>query len=181
MIKYIFSFAVGAAAAFVVSLFSHDNSFRNLSFHLGFYDRPAEETHIEDTINLFNKHYATFFNTGGKLDGLNEFPAANLIKRRIFQEINDWRKKNQVLVYDKDSFDIEDITLLNPVTAVAVAKEVWFLSVQERDTRKKLSPVKANSIQVRYILKKREGTWSVVEYEVFGSRDNIPSLQMERL
>ena len=181
MTKIIVSGAVGILLAFSVSLFSHEQGLMNLAFYLGMHDKAKVEKEVGDTLNLFNRNFATFFNTGGNLAGLNEFPAANMIKRRIFQEINEWKKMNQLLVYDKDSFEIENITLLNTVTAVAVANEVWFLNIQEKDTRKKLSPVKANQIQVRYFLKKRDGMWGVVEYEVFGSKDDIPELKIERL
>jgi hypothetical protein len=180
MKKIIFAVLAGIILSASVSLFSHENSLESVGFHLGFYKKPVEEKAVEETLKLFNKHFATFFNTGGNLEGLNEFPASNLIKRRIFQEINEWTKKNQLLVYDKDSFEIEDITLFNSVTAIAVAKEVWFLNVQERDTRKKLSPVKANPIRVRYLLKKLKGMWGVVEYEVFSNEDDIPEMKIER-
>lgn len=137
---------------------------------------PGEEKAIEDTLKLFNRHFATFFNTGGRLEGLNEFPAANLIKRRIFQDINKWNKENSVLVYDKDLFEIISLEILAPIRAVAVAKEVWFLNVKDRETRKNLSAVKANPIKIRYILKKIDGSWRVIEYEVFGKDDDIPPL-----
>lgn len=181
MKKTVISCVTGVILAFSVALYSHEQGLMNFGFHLGMYNSEKVEKELGDTLNLFNRNFATFFNTGGSLSGLNEFPAANMIKRRIFQEINEWKKKNQLLVYDKDSFEIENMTLLNSVTAVAIAKEVWFLNVQERDTRKKLSPVKANPIQVRYILKKLKEMWMVVEYEVFGSRDDIPELKIERL
>jgi hypothetical protein len=170
----------GIFLALLTSVIIHPESIPNIRFNLGFHNQAADEKDIQETLRLFNKHFATFFNTGGKLAGLNEFPAANLIKRRIFQEINEWKKKNQILVYDKDSFEIEEITLLNPVNAIALTKEVWFLSIQEKDTRKKLSPVKANSIRVRYILNKINNKWGVFEYEVFGNEDDIPALKMER-
>jgi hypothetical protein len=181
MKKIIISGAAGIILALSVSLFSHEEGLLNLRFHLGIYDSAKIKKELRDTLNLFNRNFATFFNTGGNLAGLNEFPAANMIKRRIFQEINEWKKKNQLLVYDKDTFEIVNIHLVNPVTAVTVAKEVWFLNVQERDTRKKLSSVKANPIQVRYILKRLKGNWGVIEFEVFGSKDEIPELKIERL
>ena len=181
MKKVILSVLAGIILSVAVSFFSHKNSLENLGFHLGLYNIAGEEKAIEETLKLFNKHFGTFFNTGGKLEGLSEFPASNLIKRRIFQEINEWTKKNQILVYDKDSFKIEEITLFNSATAIAVAKEVWFLNVQERDTRKKISPVKANPIRVRYVIKKLEGMWRVVEYEVFSNENDIPALTKDRL
>jgi len=102
------------------------------------------------------------------------------VKRRIFQEINEWSKKNQVIVYDKDKFEIETINMLSPVTAFAVAREVWFLSVQDRTTRKHLSQSKANPIRVRYLMKKVNGSWGVLEYEVFSKKDDIPEMNRER-
>lgn len=176
MKKNIVSLIAGIILAFTVSLFIHKNGINNLFFHMGVYDMPGEEKAIEDTLKLFNRHFATFFNTGGRLEGLNEFPAANLIKRRIFQDINKWNKENSVLVYDKDLFEIISLEILAPIRAVAVAKEVWFLNVKDRETRKNLSAVKANPIKIRYILKKIDGSWRVIEYEVFGKDDDIPPL-----
>jgi hypothetical protein len=172
--KNIYASIVGIILACLTSFFIHENSLYNFRFHLGLYDGEAEERAIEDTLRLFNRHFATFFNTGGSLQGLNEFPAANLIKRRIFQEINNWRKNNSLLVYDRDVFKIEFIKLMDPVSAIALAKEVWFLNVQDIDTRRYISPVKAAPVKVRYFLKKIEKKWQVVEYEVFGEGDEVP-------
>ncbi len=180
MKKIILAVLAGIILSSSISFFSHENSLDNLSFRLGLYERTVEEKAIEETLKLFNKHFATFFNTGGRLQGLNEFPAANMLKRRIFQEINEWSKKNQVIVYDKDHFEIETIKILSPVTAVAVAKEVWFLSVQDSKTRKNLSPSKANPIRVRYLMKKIKGSWGVLEYEVFSQKDDMPEMNRER-
>lgn len=178
--KNIYASIAGIILALTVSFFIHENSFYNLRFHLGLYDRKAEEKAIEDTLKLFNLHFATFFNTGGDLEGLNEFPASNLIKRRIFQEINEWRKNNSLLVYDKDVFNIDSIKIIDPVSAVATTEEVWFLNIQNIETRGYLSPVKANPIKVRYFLKKVDGKWLVIEYEVFGKKDDLPPLNERR-
>ena len=180
MKKIIISGAAGIILAFAVSLFSHEQGLRNLGFHLGMYDREKVEKELGDTLKLFNRNFATFFNTGGNLTGLNEFPADNMIKRRIFQEINKWSKEKQLIVYDKDSFDIERIDLPDPGSAVVLAREVWFLSVQEKETRKTLSAVKANSLRVRYIMKKIDSSWRVVEYEVFADEDEVPPMRMDR-
>jgi len=78
-------------------------------------------------------------------------------------------------------FELESVDLVSPVSAAAVAREVWFLTIQDRDTRKSLmSGVKANPIRVRYLMRKEEGTWRVIEYEVFGPDDTIPELQKVR-
>jgi hypothetical protein len=180
MKKIILAVLAGIILSSSISFFSHENSLDNASFQFGLYKSTAEEKAIEETLKLFNKHFATFFNTGGRLQGLNEFPAANMLKRRIFQEINEWSKKNQVIVYDKDHFEIETIKMLSPLTAVAVAREIWFLNVQDRKTRKSLSQSKANPIVVRYLMKKIDDKWGVLEYEVFSEKDDMPEMHTGR-
>jgi hypothetical protein len=182
MKKNLISGAAGIILALFVSFISHEQGLMNLGFHLGTYESEKEEKKIEDTLRLFNRNFASFFNTGGGLAGLNEFPAANMIKRRIFQEINDWKKNNQIIVYDRDVFELESIDLMSPVSAVAIAREVWFLTVQDRETRKSLSRgVKANPVRIRYLMKKDGDNWRVLEYEVFGVDDDIPVMQKVRL
>jgi len=182
MKQNIISGAAGILLALCVSLFSHEQGLINFGFSLGMYDNEKGEKEIEETLKLFNRNFASFFNTGGSLAGLNEFPAANMIKRRIFQEVNEWKKNNQIIVYDKDVFELENVDLLSPVSAVAVAREVWFLTIQDRDTRKSLmSGVKANPIKVRYLMGKEGDNWRVIEYEVFGVDDDIPELQKVRV
>jgi hypothetical protein len=176
----IISVIAGMMLAIVISFLSHDNAIQNVMFRTGLYDRETEKKTVQETLKLFNRNFATFFNTGGNLSGLNEFPAENMIKRRIFQEINKWTKNNQIIVYDKDVFEIESIDFPDPDRATAVTREVWFLNIQEKETRKHLSPVKASSIRVRYIMKKIEGNWRVLEYEVFADTDDIPAMRMER-
>lgn len=182
MVKNIVSIICGVALALMLSFFTNNNALMNLRFHLGLYDTPAEEKQVEDTLKLFNRNFATLFNTGGDLSVvLNEFPAANMIKRRVVQEINDWAKNNKVLVYDKDVFELEKIDLLSPGRALALAREVWFLNVQDRENRHKKSGVKANPVRVRYLLKKIENKWRVIEYEVFGEGDTVPEMNTDRM
>ncbi len=182
MVKNIVSIICGVTLALMLSFFANSNALMNLRFHLGLYDIPAEEKQVEDTLKLFNRNFATLFNTGGDLSvALNEFPAANMIKRRVVQEINDWAGNNKVLVYDKDVFEIETIILLSPGRALAVTREVWFLNVQNRENRREKSGVKASPIRVRYFLKKIDSKWRVIEYEVFGKDDDIPVMNTDRI
>ncbi len=182
MVKNIVSIICGVILALMLSFFTNNNALVNLRFHLGLYDTTAEEKQVEDTLKLFNRNFATLFNTGGDLSvALNEFPAANMIKRRVVQEINDWAGNNKVLVYDKDVFELEKIHLLSPGRALAVAREVWFLNVQNRDTRREKSGVKASPIRVRYLLKKIGNKWGVIEYEVFGKDDTVPVMNTDRM
>jgi hypothetical protein len=178
--KRISAVIVGFIIAISVSYYIHDDGLANLRFKLGLIDRDEDYKAIEETIKLFNRYYATFFSTGGNLEGLGRFPAANLIKRRVVQEINQWRQENKVLTYDKDVFDLERVELLGPEKAIALTREVWFLNIQKFNTREKLKGVKVNPIRVRYILIKRQGAWKIEEYEVFHIQDEVPPFRNRR-
>lgn len=171
-----YAVAAGILCALVASFAGSPHAFADLRFHLGLYDRSGETKSVESTLRLFNKLFASFFNTGGLIEGLNEFPAANLVKRRIFQDIGELAKTNTVIVYDRDVFKLRKVDFLDPVRAVALADEVWFISLQDSRTRKPISAVKANPIRVRYLLRKEKGAWRVVEYEVFDKSGPIPPL-----
>jgi hypothetical protein len=178
MKKNITAIICGIALALTLSFFLNKDGLVHLRFKLGLYDKAALEKSVEDTLKLFNKNFATLFNTGGETAfALNAFPAENMIKRRVFQEINEWNKKNRVLVYDKDVFELEETVLLSTGRAVAVAREVWFLNVQNRQNRREKSGVKASPIRVRYYLEKVNDRWKVMEFEVFGKDDAVPPMR----
>ena len=172
------SLAAGCLLAIAVAFVLNVNALGNLVFHLGV-GRGGEQALIADTIKQFNKLYASFYDTGGSLNGLNDFPAANLVKRRIFQDIAEFSKKNELLVHDRDETKLLSITFIDAMSAEARTSETWFLSLQDAATRKPLSGVKSNQVKVRYLLKRGGGVWRVVEFEVFGKDDPIPSLPIQ--
>ncbi len=145
-----------------------------LRYHLGLYDLKKEEKLIKKSIKQFNIDYATVFNTGGTTYVIDEYPAANLVKRRTYQEANIWARQKMVLVYDRDKTTIEGIRFYSPFRAVVVAKELWFLNFQDIKTRDYLSPLKADKIRVRYLMKKVPGKgWIVQEYEVYSDTEKV--------
>lgn len=172
----ILTVVAGILAALSLSFATSEQSLANFRFHAGLFDRTAARKNVEQTLKKFNVHFASFFNTGGMLEGLNEFPAENMVKRRVFQDINTLLSANTIMVYDKDQFKLKDVAFIDPLRAVAIADEVWFLSLHDAKTRARLSGVKASTIQVRYLLRKQEGGWRVVDFQVFAKDDAIPDL-----
>jgi len=164
----------GAGIALLVALGTNPAGMRNLRFHLGWYDRSAREAQIGETLKIFNRLFATFYATGGRLEGLNDFPAGQMVKRRVFQDIFTFTEQNAILVYDRDLFQLKKVRLPDPERAVALADEVWFLTLQESATRKAKGPSKANRLQVRYLLRAEQGVWRVVDFEVYGPDDVVP-------
>ena len=145
-----------------------------LKYHLGLYDLSKEKELLKKAIKQFNIDYATIFNTGGTTYVIDEYPAANLVKRRTYQEANIWARQKMVLVYDRDKTTIEDIRFYGPYRAVVVTKELWFLNFQDIKTRDYLSPLKADKIKVRYLMKKMPGKgWIVQDYEIYSEKEKV--------
>jgi hypothetical protein len=143
-------------------------------YHLGLYNLNNEKELLKKAIKQFNIDYATVFNTGGTTYVIDEYPAANLVKRRTYQEANIWARQKMVLVYDRDKTKFEDIRFYSPYRAVVVTKELWFLNFQDIKTRKYLSPLKADKIRVRYLMKKVPGKgWIVQDYEVYSDKEKV--------
>jgi hypothetical protein len=169
-----------AAAAILVALgvaaLTSQAPVANLRFHLGLYDREGMKRNIEATLKQFNRDYATLYNTSGPTSILGSFPADNLLKRRIFQEIRYWDQLNSVMVYDKDTIKIERIDCVAPDRAIVVTHEIWYISAQNAETRKRISTLKRGSERVRYFMQFLQGKWRVMEYEIYDENDVLPEV-----
>ena len=174
------SVAVGVALALLVSFFTHDGAAHNFGVRLGLQGRQAQETEIRDTIALFNKHYSLFFSTGGSTEWLNEFPASNLVKRRIFQEIDMLGKDDVVAVYDKDLVAVESVRFFNPSSASVVTTEAWFIGTRKAAGRARLPGFGKRFLRSRYLLIKTDRGWRVADFEVFSTEDEVPQLSGQR-
>src|SRR5574337_86155 len=80
----------------------------SLKLHLASFHKDREA--IERTISQYNKNSAGFYATSGEvLGGLNVIHATQLIKRRLFQDINMLKRDNVLLIFDLDSQKITDV------------------------------------------------------------------------
>lgn len=163
-------------AAFISVAATSSNPINNLGFHLGLYDKAGMKKNVEVTLKQFNRDYATLFNTNGPTAILGSFPADNLLKRRIYQEIRYWDQRNSVMVYDKDTVKIERIDFPAPDRAVVVAHEIWYISAQDADTRKRISTLKRGRERIRYIMRLVQGKWRVMDFEVYDEKDLVPAV-----
>lgn len=174
----VLALALGVVAAIAVVLFTTPEAGRNLRFHLGLFDRQAISAEVESTVMEFDSMYARFFTSGGDLTGLGEFPAENLVKRRIVQDINSWSMRDQILSHDRFKFRILNIELLNPSMAAVETEEAWAFIVRDRKTGQRLigreGGQQNNNIKARYYLRRGARGWRVAEFEVYAPGDNIP-------
>jgi hypothetical protein len=122
---------------------------------------------------LFSATLAGFYATG-YMAGLVAFPAENPIRRRIFQDINNWEQAGKRLVLDHDRSTVPEISFITPDLSTAVVRENWFSVYQDIRTRRQISTKLANMITVRYYLRKQWGRWIIFEYEVYPQEEKIP-------
>jgi hypothetical protein len=167
---------VGVLCALCMFVALHRGAVDDMKYQLGLYDSAPDVQEIRDAIELFNRLYARFFATGGNAEGLSEFPAANMVKRRIFQDISNWKSQDKMLAYDKFEVRPTSVELMGPRRAVVVTQEHWSLLAKDIGVTSGEKSSKSLLIQVRYILSKVRGRWIVDEFEVFGPNDHLPSL-----
>ncbi len=168
--------AAAIALAFAVFLVKADGAWEGLRFRLGLINREAAIKEVKDTVSVFNIYYARLFSAAGDVEGLNLFPADNLIKRRVIQEINSWKEQGIALVYDRHALDIKSVELLGPRRAVVLTEETWALVPRDITTGRKPPGAKTLRCRYRYLLGKIDGEWKVLEYDVYNMIDQLPPI-----
>lgn len=176
--KKIAIYAAAAAIAAMLALFSYihqqGGSLRDVLVSMSPLQKKAMEKEIRETLRLYNKIYASFYVTGGGLEGLNEFPASNMIKRRVFQDINDLKAKGLILMHDLDRLSVMDVVFHGGGRAVALTEENWVLGYRDADTMKLRGAVMANPVKVRYYLEYGDNRWMVEHYEIYSMGETPP-------
>lgn len=157
--------------ALASSFMLHQDNLANLLFH--FRSDAAVRKDLERTVDQFNNLYASFYVTGGNSPGLNYFPGTNLVKRRIYQDINLWQQQRQWLIHDLHEQKFKKAEVLPSGFAIVETIETWDMWLRNTETGMK-SGRKTNTIQVRYYLARNRNTWIVGEFEVYGKDEDIP-------
>ena len=174
-------------SAVISILFSAINNqngiLENLRFNLRL-DRQEEIASIKAAVEQYNTNSAGFYNSAGLLAGLEEIPAAPLLKRRLFKDINMLKGEGLVVVFDKDAVEVTDVLFDNRDFAEVRTIEVWAISLQDRRTRKPVFNVKALEINVRYLfykgrLRDEEKRWIVYEVDVYPEDEEVPELNIK--
>ncbi len=176
MRRHLAAILLGAVGALALSFFTSAGAGDNLFFHLGMLDMEPAEREAELTVRRFDNLYVRFYTSGGDLTGLNVFPAANLVKRRIVQDINAWAEQGRILSHDRMSWEVKAVRIIAPDTAIVETDEAWQYIIRDIATGSRTKEEKTNLIKVRYILRSAGGKWRVEEYEVFGAGDKLPPL-----
>jgi hypothetical protein len=172
-------FSAGLILAFIASIIGRTGSYEYYRFKIGNFPKEPEAAEVTRTIRFFSSTLAGFYTTGGLAAGLNTFPAEKLVKRRIFQDTRNWQEQGKVLAMDRDTSSLKQLIFVGPNRAVVVMDEAWYSVFQDAETRRPISLKRANLITVRYYLKKMQGLWLVVEYEVYPQSSPLPPMALE--
>jgi hypothetical protein len=176
------------ASLFIALILSFINNqhdgIENARFYLGLYDREQEIEAIHRAVLDYNKYSSSFYNTGGYLEGLGDIPAAPLVKRRHFQDINILKGDGLVMVFDRDRLETKNIFFIDRKLAVAETEEVWAISLQEFDSRKPVFNAKALTIRARYLFRKEKNQadgyrWIAHEVDVYPEDEHVPALNLK--
>lgn len=178
------AFIAAVTAVLLSALNSMPDSIDNFLFHVpGRAGRDIES--VRTAVSQYNKNTAGFYASGGmSRAGLDVITASQMLKRRIFQDINMLKRDGLLMIFDQDRDEITDISFLDRNTAVVKSKEVWALVLQDAATREPVSNIKAGALRVRYLLHRepyaaRKHAWVVYEADVYGAADAIPELNMK--
>jgi hypothetical protein len=170
--------------ALSISFFNNiDGAVDNFRFFTYLDDREARVESVKAAVRQYNRVSASFYNSAGSLAGLNEMPAAPLLKRRFFKDINMLKREGKVMVFDRDHTEVRRIYFINRDLAVAEAEEVWAIAMQDAATRMPLFNLKAVEVKVRYLFHKEQflqkgKIWVAHEADVYPKDEKVPELNI---
>ena len=171
--------------ALSISFFNNiDGAVENFKFFAYLSDREAERESVKAAVIQYNRVSASFYNSAGSLAGLNEMPAAPLLKRRFFKDINMLKRDGFVMVFDRDNTEIKKTYFIDRDLAVAESEEVWAVALQDAVTRRPVFNLKAVEVRVRYLFHKEEflqkgRVWVAYEADVYPIAEAIPELNVK--
>lgn len=134
-------------------------------FHSGVDLEDADKRAIEESLVLFNKILTDIFVTGGDPKLIDEMPASKNVKHFIFRDIGFLGGKGLLLVLDQATMEIMSFELERD-DVLARTFEEWNYSYQETGTRKPVSEVKGMGQVYLYRLRKEEGSWRIVSWDL---------------
>jgi hypothetical protein len=153
-----------------------DDALYNLSFNLGISDRKPMEEKVIDTVRQFDRMYVALFTSGGDYLSLRGMPAADLLKRRLVQDVNSWSAQGRILSHDRHALNINKVDMISSHMATVETAESWVLILRDRQTGRRMKNQKQNQVRVRYILREYDAGWKVLDFEVYTPESGIPPL-----
>jgi hypothetical protein len=126
---------------------------------------PGQENEaIKGSIDLYNKIYTDLYTSNGVPLRLDDFPASKQLKHELFQNLGYLRSNELVLVFDMASLVVKEIKRPSSAIAEVTVFEEWNYVFQNTQTRATARSIKGMGQGYKYILRKFNGEWLVIDY-----------------
>lgn len=180
------------SAAFILGLFlsfaqNGISAPDNLLFRLKLYNVKEQEEAVRQAVKEYNIVSAGFYSMAGDAkEGLAVIPAAPLLKRRLFKDINMLKRDGLVMVFDRDRDEVKRVYFPRRDIAVAETFEVWAVGLQDVKTRKPAFTVKGVEVKARYLFHKEPYPghglrWVAYDVDVYPMDEEIPELNVKKV
>lgn len=159
----------------------------NLLFRLNLYNVNEQEEAVKLAVKEYNMVSSGFYSMGGEArEGLDVIPAAPLVKRRLFKDINMLKRDGLLMVFDRDSDEVKRIYFPRRDIGVAETEEVWAVAIQDVNTREPVTGIKGVKVKVRYVFHKEPypgyGLRWVAHYvDVYPNNEETPELNVKKV
>ena len=165
LVKEYVRFGIIACFVFVLLLIGFDRSIiRFAALHSGF-GVKKEEQRIKSTLKLYNSCYADFYDSGGKHEKLNDFPAVTPVKHELFRDMGFLALNHRIMIYDAADQKVLKLDFTAPGQAEAEVYEEWNYLYQKLADRQPFTKVRGIGQGFNYKFREVNGTWVVQEWE----------------
>jgi hypothetical protein len=125
----------------------------------------SEEQRIKATLKLYNSCIADFYDSGGKHDKLNDFPALTPVKHELFRDTGYLNTNRRVMIYDLAEQKVLRLVFPSPEHAEADVYEEWNYLYQKSADRQPFTKVRGFGQGFNYKLQQVKGKWLVQDWE----------------
>ena len=154
--------AIAGCVAFALAVAILDPSLRAAKATLA----PEDDAAIREVLREYQRIYQDFFASGGVPALLDQFPGSKDVRHHVFRDLGFLRDAGLVLVQDLATMEVRRVDATGSARAEAVTFEEWNYIFQTREARAPASKLKGMGQGFTYRLKKADGAWKVVGWEI---------------
>jgi hypothetical protein len=158
-------FGIISCTVFVLLLIGFDRSIIWFAALRSGFGVKKEEQRIKNTLKLYNSCYADFYDSGGKHEKLNDFPAVTPVKHELFRDLGFLAENQRIMIYDAAEQKVLKLAFPAPGQAEAEVYEEWNYLYQKLKDRKPFTKVRGIGQGFNYKLRRVKGRWVVQEWE----------------
>jgi hypothetical protein len=138
--------------------------------------RNAEVRKIREVVRSYNNMLMDIYASKGSGAYLDSIPTNRNIRHKLFMDQGYLGLNDRVLIYDLAEITIGSVEVSGPFFAEVFTHEEWNYVYKDIALQKNMSEIKGMSADLRYVLRKIEGKWIVVNISPYrGKKDETVS------